>query len=109
MCGEERLESLILQDVSTKSERTLAVSGAFEAIGQLPQNERFSDFVTLDEQGYFVTDEQCATMRNGVFAAGDGRQKTVRQLTTAVSDGTIAALSAVSYLDAIEDEREGKS
>ena len=104
--GAERLESLLLQDVSTKNERELVVAGVFEAIGQLPQNGAFASMVALDNDGYFITDEQCATTCRGIFAAGDGRQKTIRQLTTAVSDGTIAALSAVTYLETLKEESE---
>ncbi len=103
MRGDGCLEELVLQQADTENTYTLAVSGVFEAIGQLPQNEAFASLAELDGDGYFVTDEQCRTSRRGVFAAGDGRQKAVRQLTTAVSDGTLAALSAVAYLDALKE------
>ncbi|MBQ9785534.1 MAG: FAD-dependent oxidoreductase [Clostridia bacterium] len=101
MRGDGRLEELVLQRVGTENKYTLAVAGAFEAIGQLPQNEAFASLAELDGEGYFLADEQCRTSHPGVFAAGDGRRKAVRQLTTAVSDGTLAALSAVAYLDAL--------
>lgn len=102
MCGTGKLESLVLQNVGTKETHTLAVSGAFVAIGQLPQNGAFAELVALDPDGYIVADDACATSCAGVFAAGDGRRKNVRQLTTAVSDGTVAALSAVAYLDSLK-------
>ena len=69
----------------------LAVDNLFVAVGQQPQNERFADLVELDEAGY-IRSSDCRTSRPGVYAAGDCRTKGVRQLTTAVSDGTIAAL-----------------
>ena len=96
--GEENLQSLTLRNVATGAVQYLPVSALFEAIGQLPQNAAFADLVELDEDGYFITDNTCATSCRGVFAAGDACRKNVRQLTTAVSDGTVAALSAVEYL-----------
>ena len=100
--GEGRVEELLLQDVTTENTYTLAVSGVFEAIGQIPQSEAFADFAALDADGYFITDAGGHTSHSGVFAAGDGVRKEIRQLTTAVSDGTVAALSAVAYLDTKE-------
>ena len=96
--GVEQLQSLTLRNVVTGSVEYLPVSALFEAIGQLPQNAAFADLVELDEDGYFLTDNECRTSCPGIFAAGDACRKNVRQLTTAVSDGTIAALSAVEYL-----------
>ena len=96
--GSEQLQSLTLRNVVTGSVEYLPVSALFEAIGQLPQNAVFANLVDLDEDGYFLTDNECRTSCPGIFAAGDACRKNVRQLTTAVSDGTIAALSAVEYL-----------
>ena len=96
--GEESLQSLTLRNVATGAVEYLPVAALFEAIGQLPQNAAFAELVELDEDGYFLTDNECRTSCPGVFAAGDACRKNVRQLTTAVSDGTIAALSAVEYL-----------
>ena len=96
--GEENLQSLTLRNVATGAVQYLPVSALFEAIGQLPQNAIFADLVDLDEDGYFITDSACQTSCPGIFAAGDACRKTVRQLTTAVADGTISALSAVEYL-----------
>ena len=96
--GKENLQSLTLRNVVTGAIEYLPVAALFEAIGQLPQNAAFADIVDLDEDGYFLTDNECRTSCPGIFAAGDACRKTVRQLTTAVADGTIAALSAVEYL-----------
>ena len=96
--GSEQLQSLTLRNVVTGSVEYLPVSALFEAIGQLPQNAAFADLVELDEDGYFLTDNECRTSCPGIFAAGDACRKNVRQLTTAVSDGTVSALSAVEYL-----------
>ena len=96
--GKESLQSLTLRNVTTGAVEYLPVEALFEAIGQFPQNAAFADIVALDEDGYFLTDNECRTSCPGIFAAGDACRKSVRQLTTAVSDGTIAALSAVEYL-----------
>ena len=96
--GEENLQSLTLRNVTTGAVQYLPVAALFEAIGQLPQNAAFADLVDLDEDGYFITDNECRTSCLGIFAAGDACRKSVRQLTTAVADGTVAALSAVEYL-----------
>ena len=94
------LSALLLRDAKTGEEKTLAVSGAFLAVGQQPQNEAFADLVALDEQGYVRAMEDTATSMPGIFAAGDCRCKTVRQLTTAVGDGATAALAACAFADA---------
>jgi len=98
MRGEQRLEALTLRNLKTGEERDLAVAGVFEAIGNLPQNAAFAELVELDADGYIVTDRDCRTSCEGIFAAGDCCQKAVRQLTTATADGTVAALSAVDWV-----------
>ena len=96
--GAEALQSLTLRNVTTGAVQYLPVSALFEAIGQTPQNATFANLVDLDEDGYFITDSACRTSCPGVFAAGDACRTSVRQLTTAVADGTVSALSAVEYL-----------
>ncbi len=96
--GEDRLEGLLLQNVKDGNTRELAVSGLFEAVGNLSQNGAFASLVSLDAEGYILTDENCETSQKGIFAAGDCRSKKIRQLTTATADGTIAALSAVEAM-----------
>lgn len=76
--------------------RILDVSGLFVAVGREPQND-FLGGVELDG-GYIATSENCRTNLRGVFAAGDCRTKSVRQLTTACADGSVAALAASEYL-----------
>ena len=80
---------------------TIACGGLFIAIGLIPENEPFAGVAALDAHGYFDSPESCETGTPGVFAAGDCRAKTVRQLTTAVSDGSAAALAACRYIDAM--------
>ena len=79
----------------------LAVSGLFVALGRLPDTELLAGLAGRDEIGYVFTDGQMAVSGTpGLFVAGDCRHKNVRQLTTAVSDGTVAAVSACEYLEA---------
>lgn len=97
--GEMILQSLTVENTKSGELEKIAVSGLFEAVGQIPQNAAFADVVALDEDGYFLAGEDCKTNLAGVFAAGDCRRKVVRQLTTATADGTVAALAALAYLD----------
>ena len=96
--GETSLEQVVVTDKETGQERDLDVSGLFVAIGQMPENSAFADMVQLDDAGYIKAGEDCKTSAEGVFAAGDCRTKTVRQLTTAAADGAVAALAACAYL-----------
>lgn len=89
--AEGQLTGIQVKNKVTGETTALAVDNLFVAVGQQPQNERFADLVELDEAGYICSSD-CCTSRPGVYAAGDCRTKSVRQLTTAVSDGTIAAL-----------------
>lgn len=100
MHGNTRLERLTLSMTESGETRELEVAGVFEAVGSLPKNQAFSNLAALDGAGYLLTDSECQTNVPGIFAAGDCRQKKVRQLTTATADGTVAALAAVEYLDA---------
>ena len=96
--GDDRLHSIEVTDKNTGETKTLNVDALFVAIGQIPMNQIFSDIVELDERGFIKTDEECRTSAKGIYAAGDCRVKTVRQLTTAASDGAIAALNACNNL-----------
>lgn len=69
----------------------------FVAIGRVPQTDFLKDFVNLDTDGYVISDN-CKTSVPGVFVAGDCREKEIKQLVTAASDGAIAAMEAVKYL-----------
>jgi len=97
--GNLRPESLLLCNVRTNETCTLPVAGVFLAVGNVARNEAFRGLIDQDEGGFVLTDADCKTSCAGVFAAGDCRQKKVRQLTTATADGTIAALSAVEFLE----------
>ncbi len=95
--GGKKLESITFQNTKTKENVVLKCEGSFVAIGQVPDNDRFSNLVAL-EKGFIVANDAMETSTPGVYAAGDCRVKKVRQLTTACADGAIASLSAANYL-----------
>lgn len=91
LIGDEKLSGVKVLDKITGEEKTLEVEGLFIAIGQMPENSLFANVVNLEDKGYIIADESCTTKTAGVYVAGDCRTKTLRQLTTAASDGAIAA------------------
>jgi len=97
--ADGRLSGVRTTDKKTGGEAVYFCDGVFEAIGLIPKNEAFRELVDLNDWGYFDTDERCLTKTPGIFVAGDCRQKTVRQLTTAVADGSSAALAACRYIN----------
>ena len=96
--GDKALEAVVVRNKETQEEKEIPVSGLFIAIGQEPDNGDFSPVADLDKGGYIVADEKCLTKTPRIFVAGDCRTKDVRQLTTAASDGAVAALAACSYI-----------
>ena len=95
--GTDELTGItVIQD---GSERHITVDGLFVAIGHAPDNAVFSSLVDVDDIGYAASGESCLTRTPGIFVAGDCRSKTVRQLTTAAADGSVAALAACSFID----------
>ena len=77
---------------------TLDVNGLFVAVGRIPENMNFAKLVKLDEAGYIEAGEDCLTNVPGIFAAGDNRTKSVRQLVTAAADGASAATAAIKFI-----------
>lgn len=94
------LTGILVVDKDGK-ERRIQVDGLFVAIGQAPDNEAFRNEVDLDDKGYISAGEDCSTKTEGIFTAGDCRTKAVRQLATAASDGAVAALAAVNYINGL--------
>lgn len=97
--GEGNVQGVRIKDTKTGESRELSVTGLFVAIGQIPDNKSFEALVELDEGGYIRAQEDCRTTNDGVFAAGDCRTKTVRQLATAAADGAVAGLAACEYIN----------
>lgn len=97
LIGTKFLEEIEVTNANGES-KNIKVSGLFVAVGQIPGNGAFENVVNLDNFGYVSADESCKTNVTGIFVAGDARTKQVRQLTTACSDGTTAAIAAINYL-----------
>lgn len=102
--GDGILEGLVLKNVKTGEISDLRVDGCFVFVGYLPITELFTGKINLDETGYIITDEEMKTNVPGVFAAGDVRRKSLRQVITAAADGAIAATNAEHYLENEFDE-----
>ncbi|MBO4407260.1 MAG: thioredoxin-disulfide reductase [Clostridia bacterium] len=101
LVGEKRLEAIEVTNGPDGSVRTLEVSGLFVAVGRVPENQNFASLVKLDEAGYVAAGEDCRTSAEGIFAAGDNRTKSLRQLVTATADGAMAATEAVKYVNGL--------
>jgi thioredoxin reductase (NADPH) len=97
--GDNQVEGITVKNSVDGSEKNIKVSGLFIAVGQEPDNYDFQSVIKLDEKGYVIAGEDCRTETNGIFTAGDCRTKSVRQLTTAASDGAVAAIGACEYID----------
>ena len=97
LLGDDALTGLVVEQNGAR--RTLPVEGVFVAVGHQPELGAFAGQLKLDAQGYADAAEDCLTAAPGVFVAGDCRKKGVRQLTTAVADGAVAALAAVRWID----------
>ena len=100
--GGFAVDGLKVENTEDGSQKTLKVDGIFVAVGQTPDNKAFEGLVKLDSAGYVDAGEDCVTSAEGIFVAGDCRTKKVRQLTTAASDGSVAAAGAVEYINRME-------
>ncbi len=96
--GEDSLAAITVENTQTGERQRIALDGMFTAIGLEPQNGIYEAFAEL-EGGYISAGEDCATKTPGLFAAGDCRTKSVRQIATAAADGAVAALAACAYVD----------
>lgn len=95
--GKDFVEKAIIKNTKDNSEKELELDAIFGYIGTEPKTELFKEYINLSH-GYIPTDDNMRTNIEGVYAAGDVREKEFRQITTAVSDGTIAALQAEKYV-----------
>lgn len=87
-----------LKSIKINNETVINVSGVFVAIGQEPNNTMFKNIVDIDEKGYIITNNDVKTKTDGIYVAGDARVKELRQLTTAASDGALAAMYAIKEM-----------
>ncbi|HHV94690.1 MAG TPA: thioredoxin-disulfide reductase [Firmicutes bacterium] len=96
--GHQAVEQLRVKNVKTGAVTTLPADGVFIYVGMLPNSEFLQGVVELDPWGYVVAGEDTVTSEPGIFAAGDIRTKSLRQIVTAVADGAVAAMAAEKYL-----------
>jgi len=100
---EGKVSSISLKNVKTDEVYDFPTSGVFVYVGMLPLNDPFTDLGITDEEGYIPTSENMETKIPGIFAAGDIRAKDLRQIVTATGDGSIAAETAIKYVETLED------
>ena len=101
LIGETSLEGIIIEDTESGAITNLDVDGVFVCIGQAPENEPFSNLVSLNDYGYIDSGKDCLTQTECIVTAGDCRSKTVRQITTATGDGAVSAVAACRYIDSL--------
>lgn len=104
--GGDHVKSVLIQDVETGEEKEIACAGVFVYAGLNPLSRCVKKLGVTNPAGYIVTDEQMATKIPGIFAAGDVREKDLRQIVTAAGDGGTAALSAQKYVEALSEKRK---
>jgi thioredoxin reductase (NADPH) len=97
--GDSTVKGVEIRNVKTGERSVLDVQGVFIYIGYIPNTEFITGLANLDEQNYIITDENMATSAPGIFAAGDVRAKSLKQIATAVGDGATAAVSAEKYIE----------
>ena len=102
--GVDGFRGIKIKNTESGETRELYVDGIFVAIGQVPENEPFKNFVSLNGYGYIEAGEECVPRgaMPGIFVAGDCRTKTIRQVTTATADGAVAALAASRFVDSLK-------
>lgn len=96
--GEDKIEAIVTVDKTDNSERKIDLDGLFVAIGGIPTSGLVKGLVDMAPNGYIITNEDCETSVEGIYAVGDIRQKSLRQVITAAADGAIAVHAAEKYL-----------
>jgi len=96
--GKEQVESIKLRDTKTGQASQIKVDGVFVYVGSRPNTSFLGDLVDKDEAGFIKTDENLLTRTKGLYVAGDARRKSLRQISTAVGDGALAAVSLERHI-----------
>lgn len=104
--GDGLVESVVIKNIKTGNLTELETNGVFFFVGTVPKTNILNGKLQLNEQGYIVTNDQMETAIPGVYAAGDCREKYLRQVVTAVNDGAVAAVAAEKYIAEEEGFRE---
>ncbi|WP_338630943.1 thioredoxin-disulfide reductase [Clostridium baratii] len=100
--GSEFLERAVIKNTLNGEEKKIELDGIFGSIGNEPMVNLFKEYIDVNERNFILTDEHMRTNVEGIYAVGDVREKEYRQITTAVADGTIAALEAEKYINKIK-------
>lgn len=104
-----KVNRVILVNTITGEEREFKTDGVFVYIGMVPLSKPFEHLGITNESGYIVTNERMETKVPGIFAAGDIREKNLRQIVTATGDGSIAAQSAQQYIEELMEELKAET
>lgn len=103
--GSDRVEGLTLRNVKMNSHSVLPLQGVFIFIGVTPHTDFIKDSPIVNQEGFIVTNENMETSIPGILAAGDVRDKLLRQISTAVGDGAVAAFAAEKYIENLEYQK----
>ena len=97
--GKDGVEKVKIKDLKKETEKYYPCEGVFIFVGLVPNTGFIKDLVSVDKNGYILTNEDMAASVDGIFAAGDVRKKNLRQIVTACGDGAIAAMSSYKYIN----------
>lgn len=97
--GNTFLEKLLIKDVISGKQSEIKVDGIFVAIGLKPNTEYLKGLIEMDPQGMILANDKMETSVRGIFAAGDIRHNSIRQVVSAAADGAIAAINAKNWLE----------
>jgi thioredoxin reductase (NADPH) len=100
--GDKNVKEAVLKDLLSGNKLRVPVDGIFIYTGSRPNSDPVKNLVKVNNQGFILTDEKMRTSAPGIFAAGDIREKGLRQVVTAAADGAIAAESARQFIEKIE-------
>ncbi len=106
---DERLSGVVIENTENGEKSTIFCEGLFVSIGRQPTTAFLNGALALDENGYIIADESTKTSADGVFAAGDVRTKSLRQIITAASDGAVAADEAEKYLSVLTKKYQAEN
>lgn len=101
--GVDRIEGVKVKDVKTNKQQEIPASGIFIYVGVEPNTGFLKGMVELDKEGFIITDEHMKTSINGIFACGDARKNTLKQIVTSCAEGAKAAYSCIHYIEELKD------
>ena len=100
--GNEKVESILIQNKKTGKEKEILCQGVFVFVGNVPNSKFLNELIKLDQKGYILTDGNMMTSQEGIYACGDVRKKLLRQVVTACGEGATAAFAAQKYIEEIK-------